>query len=43
MDTTIFALGAFVFLMVAAGLTFTVVEFKRLEKSRTPRSERFPL
>ena len=31
MDATIFAVGLFVFLLVAAGLIFTVVEFKRAE------------
>ena len=33
MDGTIFAVGLFVFLLLAGGLILTVVEFKRLERA----------
>lgn len=45
MDTIIFAVGACVSLLVAGGLMFTVVEFRRLER-RGPQERddnRFPL
>lgn len=33
MNATIFAVGMFVFLLVVAGLTLTVVEVKRIERN----------
>ena len=43
MNTTIFAVGLFVFSLLAAGLILSVLEVKRLER-RGPRvNERFPL
>lgn len=43
MDILIFGCGVAVFILVTAGLTLTVTEFKRIERGDVPSSERFPL
>jgi hypothetical protein len=43
MDMFIFGCGLAVFVVVTAGLSLTVAEFKRIERGDVPKSERFPL